>query len=305
MAKKVTKQKQKQKQNQKVIVNISQPKTIRRTTKSAQQQPRQYLPLMPSFNINPAQPQSISELAKVLGMLIPKAQTESTLGSAIPKKEPIESEATVGKALPKAKIGELVDVKESSSLGDAIPSMEELPPKRVSPLKKFVQNIELGRMAKEDELSRENLQKRRNKKEMNEAREMEKEDIASIQLGLSRFNYVQPSPLEEKPIIIKMEKPLMKKPSEEQFGVSMKKPSEEQFGVSMKKPSEEQFGVSIENVQREEKTKRAYTKKKKGPRRNSREDLNARYEYYVGEPYKGKPMKPSAFKKLVQDMESK
>ena len=288
--KKVTKQKQKQKQSQKVIVNISQPKTIRRTTQSAQQQPKSFIPLMPSFNINPAQPQSITELAKVLGLLIPKAQTESTLGSAIPKKEPIESDKTT------AKIGELVDVKESPSLGDAIPSMEELPPKRVSPLKKFVQKIELGKMAKEDELSRENLQKRRNKKEMNEAREMEKEDIASIQLGLSRFNYVQPSPLEEKPIIIKMEKE--EKPL-------MKKPSEEQFGVSMKKPSEEQFGVSIENVQREEKTKRAYTKKKKGPRRNSREDLNARYEYYVGEPYKGKPMKPSAFKKLVQDMESK
>jgi len=190
MAKKVVKpkmkQKQKQKQSQKVIVNISQPKSIRRTTQSTQQQQKQYLPLMPSFNINPAQPQSISELAKVFGMLIPKAQTESTLGSAVKIKEPIEEK-------PKAKIGDLINVKDAPSLADAIPLMEELPPKRVSPLKKLVQNIELGRMAKEDELSRQNLQKRRNKKEMNEAREMEKEDIPSILLGLSRFNYVQPS----------------------------------------------------------------------------------------------------------------
>jgi hypothetical protein len=150
MAKKVTKQKQKQKQSQKVIVNISQPKSIRRTTQSVQQQPKSFIPLMPSFNINPAQPQSLTELAKVFGMLIPKAQTESTLGSAIKIKEPIESEATVGKALPKAKIGELIDAKETPSLADAIETESEatvgkaLPPKRVSPLKKIVQKIELG-----------------------------------------------------------------------------------------------------------------------------------------------------------------
>lgn len=108
MKKKVMKQKQKQKQkqSQKVIVNISRAKT-------SKEQPRSLLPMSPSFNIN--QPQSSSDLAKLVGLLIPKLQTESTLGKAIsvpvknlePKKE-------------ENKIGNLESNKKESLLFEAI-----------------------------------------------------------------------------------------------------------------------------------------------------------------------------------------
>ena len=185
MAKKVvkSKMKQKQKQSQKVIVNISQPKSSRSSV-----QPRQYLPLMPSFNINPAQPQPLADLAKLFGMLAPKLQSESTLGSAIPVKTKIpESEVkpvVIGEFKNPTEVptlGEAVKLSippkpESLKLGQGtfnIPSGEpvnlKLPPKPEtvmlktdekrsgSPLKRLVQNIELGRMAKEDKSSRENL----------------------------------------------------------------------------------------------------------------------------------------------------
>jgi hypothetical protein len=119
MAKKVvkSKMKQKQKQSQNVIVNISQPKTVRRTlTKSIVQkkeQPKQYLPMTPSFNINQAQPQPATDLAKLIGMLIPKLQTESTLGSSIPLKATLPNKPTTN-------IGGLVNKLEIPTLGDAI-----------------------------------------------------------------------------------------------------------------------------------------------------------------------------------------
>jgi hypothetical protein len=117
-AKKTTKQKQsekqkQQKQSQEIIVNITNPKTIRRT---AQQQPKQYLP-------TPSQP--LTDLAKVLGMLIPKIQTESTLGASIPDKP----KAPVPR---KTNIGGLVNSKDVPSLGDAIKAtVIEEPPKPV------------------------------------------------------------------------------------------------------------------------------------------------------------------------------
>lgn len=116
MVKKVNKkQKQKQKQSQKVIVNITTARGKRDYSKSkvTKEQTKTFLPLMPSFNINPAQPQPLSDLAKVLGMLIPKAQTESTLGSAIPNKVIVEQK-------PKINIGGLINPTEVPSLGDAI-----------------------------------------------------------------------------------------------------------------------------------------------------------------------------------------
>jgi len=130
MAKKVTKtktkQKQKQRQSQKVIVNISQPKTYsRRTVSKVEQQPKSFIPLMPSFNINPAQPQPISDLAKVLGMIIPKIQTETNLGSSIPISKPIASEK------PKKNIGGLIDVKETPSLEEAIKSKVNTTPTEI------------------------------------------------------------------------------------------------------------------------------------------------------------------------------
>jgi len=93
MARKIskTKQKQKQKQSQKVIVNITQPKRVYRKSKLTKDEPKPFIPLMPSFNINQPSPSPSTDLAKILGMLIPKLQTESTLGNAIPvlKKEPV------------------------------------------------------------------------------------------------------------------------------------------------------------------------------------------------------------------------
>ena len=122
----VKKQKQKQKQKQTVIVNINQP-TRKTTSKNAPQ--KQYLPLMPSFNVN--QPTPSTDLAKVLGMLIPKLQTESRIAQAIPTPQTI-------KTLPEPiNIGGLIDVKASPSLGDAI--------------------AEKNLMAEEEKISRENI----------------------------------------------------------------------------------------------------------------------------------------------------
>jgi hypothetical protein len=181
MAKKLvkSKQKQKQKQSQKVIVNISNPKSSR----SSAPPQKQYLPMMPSFNINPAQPQQSTDLAKLIGFLIPKLQTNSTLASAIPVKVEIpETQKPVD-------IGGLKNSKEQPTLGAAIESAV-IPPS----------SLEQKQMANEDMLSvftqypqpsKEPI-KRRNKQQMEEAKQMGREDISSVQLGLSRFNYTPP-----------------------------------------------------------------------------------------------------------------
>jgi len=137
MTKKVVKQKQKQKQTQKVIVNISHPVPKKRGYKrridtSPKEQPRQFLPMMPSFNIN--QPQATSDLAKLVGMLIPKLQTQSTLGSAIPVKsnikEPVKDEGIAGLT----KLYESID----SLLPEALNAkVEEATPKRTFEKPKF------------------------------------------------------------------------------------------------------------------------------------------------------------------------
>jgi hypothetical protein len=100
-------------QTQQVTINLTKPSTSVKRYVQVKEQPKQFLPMMPSFNINPAQPQPISDLAKVLGMLIPKVQTESALGSAIPVKTKLPEK-------PRKTIGELKDPKETPSLGDAI-----------------------------------------------------------------------------------------------------------------------------------------------------------------------------------------
>jgi hypothetical protein len=113
VAKSKTKQKQKQKQSQKVIVNITQPKRVYRKSKLTKDEPKPFIPLMPSFNINQPTPSPSTDLAKILGMLIPKLQTESTLGSAIPNKVIVEQK-------PKINIGGLINPTEVPSLKDAI-----------------------------------------------------------------------------------------------------------------------------------------------------------------------------------------
>lgn len=79
---------QKQKQTQSVVVNIMHPKSkaksiAKKTTIKEQPKTLAPFPMMPSFNIN--QPTPSTDLAKLLGLLIPKLQTESSLGSSIPK----------------------------------------------------------------------------------------------------------------------------------------------------------------------------------------------------------------------------
>jgi hypothetical protein len=100
-------------QTQQVTINLTKPSTPVKRYVQVKEQPKQFLPMMPSFNINPAQPQPISDLAKVIGMLIPKTQTESTLGVSIPDKPktPVPR---------KTNIGGLIDKKDVPSLGDAI-----------------------------------------------------------------------------------------------------------------------------------------------------------------------------------------
>jgi len=113
-------------QSQNVIINLPS-RTSKPRTQKTQEQTKQYLPLMPSFNINPAQPQPISDLAKVLGMLIPKVQTESTLASSIPAKSKVPEK-------PKVNIGGLIDVKDSPSLADAIASKIDEKPIETEPI---------------------------------------------------------------------------------------------------------------------------------------------------------------------------
>jgi hypothetical protein len=121
MARKIskTKQKQKQKQSQKVIVNITpaREKRVYRKSKLTKDEPKSstkpFIPLMPSFNINQPSPSPSTDLAKILGMLIPKLQTESTLGNAIPNKVIVEQK-------PKINIGGLINPTEVPSLKDAI-----------------------------------------------------------------------------------------------------------------------------------------------------------------------------------------
>lgn len=114
MKKSVTKKSQKQKQSQKVIVNISHPRRAykRRASTVSKEQPKQYLPMMPSFNVN--QPQQATDLAKLVGLLIPKIQTESTLAKAIPM-----SKVNINKPT-EPEIGGLKSSVKESSLPEAI-----------------------------------------------------------------------------------------------------------------------------------------------------------------------------------------
>lgn len=151
MPKKIkTKLKQKQQQKQTVIVNISQPKRSYKP-KAPVSKPKtlSLLPMMPSFNIN--QPSQSSDLSKLVGMLIPKLQTQSTLGSSIPPPIP-------------------TDVP--------IPSLS-------TELQSNIKENLLG------ELIENKVKKtKRNKQEMAEARQMGGEDISSINLGLSKYNFI-------------------------------------------------------------------------------------------------------------------
>jgi len=128
VAKSKTKQKQKQKQSQKVIVNINSAKEKRvysksKLTKEETKQGKTFLPITPSFNINqptPQNPSQSTDLAKILGMLIPKLQTESTLGSAISTPTQIPTST-------KENIGGLINKKETPSFIDAINAVKKEP----------------------------------------------------------------------------------------------------------------------------------------------------------------------------------
>lgn len=113
------KTKQKQKQSQKVIVNVNtarEKRTYKRSevTKDSTKPLKPFIPLMPSFNINQPTPQS-TDLAKILGMLIPKLQTQSTLGSAIPAAKKLDTEP-----LQIQSIAGLKNPHESSLLSEAL-----------------------------------------------------------------------------------------------------------------------------------------------------------------------------------------
>jgi len=129
------KQKQKQKQSQKVIVNVTQP--IRRTVTTSKNAPQKsFLAQMPSFNINQPTPSPLTDLTKIIGLLVPRLQTESRLGSAIPTMKP----PTELSPEP-INIGGLTDLKSSPTLGDAIeairikqePELELNKPEKIQP----------------------------------------------------------------------------------------------------------------------------------------------------------------------------
>lgn len=112
-----------QSQHQHITVNISKPSS-RRTSQPSKakpqekEQPKSYMSMMPSFNVN--QPQPASDLAKLVGLLIPKLQTESTLAKAIPTNPII---APVSK---KPKIADLKSNIDESTLGIAIDTKQSV-----------------------------------------------------------------------------------------------------------------------------------------------------------------------------------
>jgi len=114
----------------------------------------------PLFNTNQSASQSqASDLSKLIGMLIPKLQAESILGKSIPP-----SIATV------------LEPKEHSSLPIPLPSTE------------------LQSNARENLLGQSIKKTKRNKQEMGESRQMGEEDISSIKLGLTKYNFT-PEPV--------------------------------------------------------------------------------------------------------------
>jgi hypothetical protein len=96
-------------------------------------------------------------------------------------------------------------------------------------------------------------------------------------------------------------------PPGENIVISQEPPKEE---LQVKKPArniqivdEEEFNKVIEQeASAQPKQKRKYNKTKQEPRRNSIDDLNARYESLTGEKFVGN-MKLKDFKKLVERME--
>lgn len=144
MAKKGSKTKQKQKQSQsqklqkqsqRVIVNVTQ--ASRRTGTTSKNAPQKsFLAQMPSFNVNQPTPSPLPDLTKILGLLVPRLQTESRLGSAIPTMKP-QTEVSP----EPINIGGLTDLKSSPTLGDAIeavrikqePELELNKPEKIQP----------------------------------------------------------------------------------------------------------------------------------------------------------------------------
>lgn len=115
---------------------------------------------------------------------------------------------------------------------------------------------------------------KRTKKEIKEARQMRKEDIASINLGLSQF-----------------------KPPFEERRIEQMNPSISSF-EPVPEPS-----PALEEEPQTPKEKRSYRKKKFTPRRNSLEDLKMRYEKLQGE--EPPNMKIGELKRQVQQLEKK
>lgn len=109
--------------SQNVNVYVTKPTTTRTIkVKEVVKEPvRQLLPMMPSFNINQPVPQSqsqsqSSDLAKILGFLIPKKETESTLGESI--KTPIQKPAEEVDKSPV--FAGLSENKKESSIAEAV-----------------------------------------------------------------------------------------------------------------------------------------------------------------------------------------
>jgi hypothetical protein len=251
-------------QSQNVIINLPS-RTSKPRTQKTQEQPKQYLPLMPSFNINPAQPQPISDLAKVLGMLIPKVQTESTLGSSIPTKSKVPEK-------PKVNIGGLIDVKDTPSLADAIASKIDEKPIETEPILPE-KTIELE---EEPYIEVKPVKKPRKPRKP-------KQKQPPIEEPLFGITSAQLEPIMEK------EK---EKEGEPQF-IYIKKPKVvSQLNIKapkkprQKKQMAEQSTPILENY---------YAK----------ENLDKRYESAFGEPYTGSAnIKASEFKKMILERES-
>lgn len=116
-----------QTQTQNVTVNISKPSTTARKPPVTQPVTQSTstggsargfaLPMAPSFNVN--QPSQTNDLAKLIGLINTKLETDSKLGAALSTKAEAAKEPPKP-VKPSKNIGGLKDPTESVSLGDAV-----------------------------------------------------------------------------------------------------------------------------------------------------------------------------------------
>jgi hypothetical protein len=180
--KKNIKQKQKQKQTQSQVVNINLGKRTARTKGSNPKGDSRFASKAPVYGNTYYQPVSqapnsfsLADIAKLIPSYVPQQVSNPIANTVGNIPVPVPSKSEMKKPSVEYE-GSFVPLPKRKPVNLKLPE-------RTIPIPSVAEEIKIPKRA------------RRNKKEMDDARQMEREDIASYNLGSSIYNFVKPEGL--------------------------------------------------------------------------------------------------------------